>query len=84
LRDECSRVGARLVIAIPPVRDFRDARNISQAATEAGVQPLLSFGPADLSPEDFRDGHHASEQGRHRYTAMLIKSLNTDGWTAWQ
>jgi hypothetical protein len=82
LKKECARHGTRLVFAIPPRVVFATLPIIRDAATDAGVLPILPFKAGDFTASDFYDNFHLNDAGAAKYTARLISELPraADAW----
>lgn len=75
LKAECDKHGVRLVYAIPPLPEFREAPILRDATAAAGVPAFLPYSASDFSREDFSDGFHLNEAGAAKYTALASAEL---------
>jgi hypothetical protein len=75
LREECSRRGARLVLALPPGIRYDQLQTVRSAAAESRVVTLLPFSAQDYGPGDYADGFHLNETGAGKFTSQLIQAV---------
>jgi len=81
LRDECSRYGARLVLAIPPALNFPQIVSVKEAVSEVGIETIVPFGPRDFRESEFSDGFHLNPAGAAKFTDQLIQSMRQSAAT---
>ena len=71
----CRTYGARLVVWVPPSRQWLDRSDLVRAGNLAGVPVLVPREGDRIEPERFADGFHLDAIGAQQWTGVLIARL---------